>query len=113
MNGNWNSFIPKENASAEKQSVVMTKEKPSIIASKESSPPTQTFASKPSPTQTSTPKPSPIQMSKPPPSTHPTEDVQETPKTLDDTQTTQTQQEVEVNMLEKFVTLFMNYFSTH
>lgn len=104
MNGNSNFFLPKENASAGKQSSVMTKEKPSISDSKESSPP---------PTQTSAPKPSPIQMSKPPPSTHPTEDVQETPKTLDDTQTTQTQQEVEVNMLEKFVTLFMNYFSTH
>ena len=104
MNGNSNSFLPKENASAEKQSTVMTKEKPSIIGSKESSP---------TPTQTSTPKPSPTQTSKPSPSTHPKEDVQETPNKFDDTQTTQTQQEVEVNMLDKFVTLFMNYFSTH
>ena len=80
----------------------MTKEKPSISHSKESSPtpPTQTSTPKTSPTQTSGSKPSPTQTSgsKPSPSTHPAEDVEETRKTFDETQTTQTQQEAEVNM---------------
>ena len=89
MKRNSNTFLPKENASAAKQSAVMAKEKPSINESKESSPqPTQTRTPKPSATQTSGSKPS---------STHPAEEVEETPKTFADTQTTQTQQEAEVN----------------
>ena len=55
-------------------------------------------------TQTSVWKPSPV-------STHPAEEVEETPKTFDETQTTQTQQEAQVSMQERSVTLFMNYFS--
>ena len=70
----------------------MAKEKPSINDSKESSPqPTQTPGSKPSTTQTPTSKPS----------THPAEGVEKTPKTFDDTQTTKTQQEAEVNICRK------------
>lgn len=68
----------------------MAKEKPSISESK---------ASSPSPTQTPTPKPSSIQISKPLLPTHPKEDVEETPKTFDGTQTTQTQLEVEVKKI--------------
>ena len=72
----------------------MAKEKPSIKDSKESSPqPTQTPGTKPSSTQTPGSKPSP--------STHPAEGIEETPKTFDDTQTTQTQQEAEVNICRK------------
>ena len=70
----------------------MAKENPSISESK---------ASSPSPTQTPTPtKPSSsIQTSKPLLPTHPKEDVEETPKTFDGTQTTQTQLEVEVKKI--------------
>ena len=67
----------------------MAKEKPSISESKASSP-----------TQTPTPtKPSSKQTSKPLLPTHPKEDVEETPKTFDGTQTTQTQLEVEVKKI--------------
>ena len=66
----------------------MAKEKPSISESKASSP-----------TQTPTPKPSSIQTSKPLLPTHPKEDEEETPKTFDGTQTTQTQLEVEVKKI--------------
>lgn len=70
----------------------MAKEKPSLNDSKESSAqPTQTPGLKPSTTQTPTSKPS----------THPAEGDEETPKTFDDTQTTQTQQEAEVNICRK------------